>query len=135
MKVFAITYFISLLLLLTFDAIWLLFLVKDFVSKSIGHLMAENVKIAPVLIFYPLYALAITFLIVLPAINGNFSPLKVLLLGSLLGLAAYGAYDLTNHATLKGWPVAMSVVDMMWGMSVTGGVSILSFYLVNLFIK
>jgi uncharacterized membrane protein len=135
MKIFAITYFISLLLLLIFDAIWLLFLTKDFVSKSIGHLMAENIKIAPVLIFYPLYALAITVLIVLPAINGDFNPLKVLLLGGLLGLAAYGAYDLTNHATLKSWPAIMSVVDMTWGMSVTGGVSILSFYLANLFIK
>ena len=135
MKVFATTYFISLLFLLIFDAIWLLFLVKDFVSKSIGHLMAENVKIAPVLIFYPLYALAITFLVVLPAINGNFSPSKVLLLGGLLGLAAYGAYDLTNHATLKSWPAAMSVLDMVWGMSMTGLVSLLSFYLVNLFIK
>jgi uncharacterized membrane protein len=135
MKVFAITYFISLLLLLIFDAIWLLFIIKDFVSKSIGHLMAENVKVFPVLIFYPLYALAITVLVVFPAINGDFSILKVLLFGGLLGLAAYGAYDLTNHATLTSWPAVMSVVDMSWGMIVTGGVSLLSFYLVNLFIK
>jgi uncharacterized membrane protein len=135
MKVFAITYFVSLFLLLVFDAIWLLFLIKDFVSKSIGHLMAENVKIAPVLIFYPLYALAITFLVVIPAINGDFSLLKVLFLGSLLGIAAYGAYDLTNHATLKSWPTIMSVVDMTWGTLMTGGVSLLSFYLSNLFIK
>ncbi len=132
---FVVAYFISLLLLLVFDAIWLLFVVKEFVSKNIGHLMAENIKVAPVVIFYPLYALAITFLIVIPAINGNFSLLKVFLLGSLLGLAAYGAYDLTNHATLKNWSGIMTVVDMTWGMLMTGGVSALSFYLINLFIK
>lgn len=97
--------------------------------------MAENIKITPVLIFYPLYALAITFLVVLPAIDGDFSSFKVLFLGGLLGLAAYGAYDLTNHATLKSWPTVMSVVDMTWGMSMTAVVSFLSFYLANLFIK
>ncbi len=132
---FVIAYFVSLLLLLVFDAVWLIFVVKEFVSKNIGHLMADTVKTAPIVFFYPLYALAIVLLIILPAINGNFSFLKVFLLGSLLGLAAYGAYDLTNHATLKSWPVIMTIVDMTWGMLMTGSVSLFSFYLVNLFIK
>jgi uncharacterized membrane protein len=135
MKVFLITYLVSLLLLLIFDAIWLLFIVKRFVTDNIGHLMAESVRVGPVLVFYPLYALAIIILVLLPAIDGNFSIAKVFFLGAVLGVAAYGAYDLTNHATLKNWPVIMTVVDMTWGSFMTGGVSALSFYLVNLFIK
>ncbi len=135
MKVFLSTYLVALLFLLLFDAIWLLFIVKKFVADNIGHLMAENVKIAPVLVFYPLYALAIIILVLLPAIEGDFSLLKVFFLGAVLGIAAYGAYDLTNHATLKDWSFAMTVVDMTWGSFMTGGVSVLSFYLVNLFIK
>lgn len=135
MKIFLSTYIFSLFLLLVFDAVWLLFIVKRFVADNIGHLMSESIKLGPVFVFYPLYALAIVVLVLLPGIEGNFSFLKVFLFGFVLGIAAYGAYDLTNHATLKNWPLMMTIVDMTWGSLMTGGVSVLSFYLVNLFIK
>ena len=45
--------------------------------------------------------------------------LKVAMTGALLGLFAYGTYDLTNLATLKGWPVFLSILDMAWGTAET----------------
>ena len=42
------------------------------------------------------------------------------------GLAAFGVYDLTNLATLRGYTVLMTVVDMVWGTFATalgGGVA------------
>ena len=97
--------------------------------------MADTVKVGPVIVFYPLYALVITILVVLPALQGEFNLWKVFFFGGLLGLAAYGAYDLTNHATLKEWPLLMTIIDMSWGVLMTGAVSVLTFYLSSIFIK
>jgi uncharacterized membrane protein len=41
----------------------------------------------------------------------------------VLGLAAYGTYDMTNLSTLKGWPVSLSIVDMVWGTVLTSDAS------------
>jgi uncharacterized membrane protein len=40
--------------------------------------------------------------------------------GALLGLVAYGTYDLTNQATLKDWPWVVTLTDLAWGAFVTG---------------
>ena len=45
---------------------------------------------------------------------------RSLALGALLGLVAYGTYDLTNQATLKVWSVNVTIMDMGWGAVVTG---------------
>jgi hypothetical protein len=36
-------------------------------------------------------------------------------MAALLGLVAYGTYDLTNLATVKAWPWIVTLVDMAWG--------------------
>ena len=48
--------------------------------------------------------------------------------GALLGLAAYGAYDLTNQATLKNWPLSITIVDMLWGTLATGLVCVIAVF-------
>ncbi len=135
MKSVILSYFVALFLIVIIDGVWLSFVIRKFVDEKIGHLMADSVKMGPVVVFYPLYALAITVFIIIPALQGDFSLWKVFLIGGLLGLTAYGAYDLTNHATLKEWPFLMTVVDMSWGMVMTGTVSVLAFYLSSIFIK
>ena len=129
MKEFFLPYFICLFLLLIIDGIWLNFIIKNFVHEHIGHLMSESIRIAPVVAFYPLYAFGIIVFVILPAIEGNFEPWRVFFLGGLLGLVAYGAYDLTNFATLKGWTLHMTLTDMAWGATLTGLVSTITFYL------
>jgi uncharacterized membrane protein len=49
--------------------------------------------------------------------------------GALLGMICYATYDLTNQATLKHWPVSLTLIDIAWGMSATAlasGVSALA---------
>ena len=33
----------------------------------------------------------------------------------ILGFIIYGIYELTNHATIKNWPLFMVIVDTLWG--------------------
>jgi uncharacterized membrane protein len=42
-----------------------------------------------------------------------------LVMAALFGFFAYATYDLTNLATLKGWPLGLSLVDMAWGTVVS----------------
>ena len=118
-------FILALIPLIIFDAIWL-FSMKSFYSSKIGHLMAQNPKWIPVALFYVAYAVGITILIALPAQAQNFSYTKVFLMGALLGFVAYGAYDFTNHAILKDWSTAVTIIDLAWGTFLTGAVSLVS---------
>jgi uncharacterized membrane protein len=40
---------------------------------------------------------------------------KTLIASALFGFFTYATYDLTNLATLKNWPVELSVIDVIWG--------------------
>ncbi len=135
METALLIYGLCLLLLIIADGIWLGFVVKNFVKRHIGHLMGEKLRVGPVVFFYPLYALGITFLVVFPAFSGNLEVWKVFLSGCLLGVVAYGAYDLTNFATLKGWSFTMTVLDMAWGTLLTGSVSTITFCLTGIILK
>lgn len=121
-------YLYTLLPLLIIDAIWL-YSMGGVYKKWIGHLMAPSFSLFPAAVFYPLYAAGVMFLIVMPALKTESSLMSVFLTGAILGLLAYGAYDLTNHATLRDWPLVMTVVDMAWGAFVTGLVSTIAVYL------
>ena len=125
-------YIATFLLLLGIDYIWLSSM-ASFYRNQIGHLMKEKVILTPVILFYILYTIGIHFFILSPSLTNNYSLIKTFLSGALLGLVAYGAYDFTNHATLKNWTVTMSVTDMLWGAVLTGLVSVLSVYIYRLF--
>jgi uncharacterized membrane protein len=43
--------------------------------------------------------------------------------GALFGLVAYATYDLTNLATLRGWQLPMTLVDLAWGAALAAAVS------------
>lgn len=118
----------SLTPLLLLDVVWLMVMSKRFYQPLLQHLMAPRVNFVPVVVFYALYAVGIGVLIVFPAFVGNSSYTKALLTGMLLGLVAYGAYDFTNQATLKNWPLTVTIVDLAWGMILTGAVSTIGLY-------
>lgn len=102
---------------LVFDLFWLLVISKKMYQQFIGHLMGET-RMGPALIFYFLYIVGVVFFVLLPGIEKN-SLSTILFSGALFGLICYGTYDLTNLATLKGWPVWMTVIDLCWGTFVT----------------
>ncbi|HSA80506.1 MAG TPA: DUF2177 family protein, partial [Geminicoccaceae bacterium] len=70
-------------------------------------------------LFYALYVGGIVLFAISPALQSQ-SWRTALVLGVLLGLFAYGTYDMTNLATLRRWPVALVLVDMTWGSLLTG---------------
>jgi uncharacterized membrane protein len=127
MTVFLVSFLSSLLAMLAIDPVWLFTMSSRFYKPNLHHLMAETPALLPVAIFYIVYAFGLTFLVTLPAVQAGQSVFKIFLLGALFGFVAYATYDLTNQATLKDWPVIVSVVDMAWGALLTGVVSVISF--------
>lgn len=116
----AITAYISgLLVMAILDGAWLSFATGKIYKPGIGHLMADKPVIWAAILFYLLYAAGVTYLITLPALEG--APLaETATRGAVLGFIAYGTYDLTSLAILSGWPVYVTVLDMIWGAIITG---------------
>jgi len=118
MKTVLIAYAGTLVSLLIADAIWLGLVARTFYRDQLGELMLPSPNLAIASVFYVFFAMAIVLLAVMPGIKAN-SLLTALGYGAVLGLAAYGTYDITNLATLKGWPPIVSAVDVAWGTFVT----------------
>ena len=124
-------YFICLLIICITDFCWLYFSGQIFYKKHLGQIMRKDFFILPAIFFYPLYVLGIVTFVLYPTTTINASFVSVLLKGCLLGLCSYGAYDLTNHATIKDWPLIVTLVDIAWGVFVTSFSSLLTYVLIN----
>lgn len=106
------------------DALWLTFAGPKIYRPVIGELLADKVRLAPAVVFYVLYVFGIFVLAVRPAMkSGQWT--EALGLGLVLGVVAYGCYDLTNQATLKVWSTNITLIDLTWGalLSATGAVA------------
>lgn len=113
--------------LLIADGIWLGLVAKSFYRAALGPLMARRVKLAPAALFYLGYPLGLAIFAVLPAT----SLAHAALLGGLFGLFCYGTYDLVNHATLEGWPLRLTLVDMAWGTALSAAATTLAVVLLR----
>ncbi|MGI9500622.1 MAG: DUF2177 family protein [Geminicoccaceae bacterium] len=118
MKPFLIAWGATAVVFLVIDAIWLGLIATSFYRRELGALMLERPKLQIAVLFYLGYTFAIVLLAASPASKSG-SLTQALLFGAVLGLAAYGTYDITNLSTLKNWPVTMSLVDMAWGTFLT----------------
>ena len=125
---YAIT-FISFLLV---DMIWLVFIARKLYQNNIGHLMSPTVNWAAALIFYALFIVGLLFFVIHPALAQN-SLRNALMVGALFGLITYATYDLTNLATLRDWPVLITIIDLIWGSTVSALTSALSFFIIHKF--
>jgi uncharacterized membrane protein len=101
------------------DLLWLGMIAKSFYRDQLGDLLSDRPDLAVSGVFYVVYVGGIVLFVIQPALQSQ-SWATALILGILLGMMAYGTYDMTNLATLRGWPVAMSVVDLAWGSMLTG---------------
>ncbi len=117
---YLIAYASTLVVLLVVDFAWLSVMGKAFYKKALGDIMLESFRLGPALAFYVLYAGGVVYFAVLPAVaSGAWT--TALLHGGLLGLIAYGTYDLTNMASLRNWTIQLAAVDMAWGAALTAG--------------
>jgi uncharacterized membrane protein len=102
--------------------IWLGLVAKNFYQNNIGHLMTTNVNYIAALIFYLLFIVGLVVFVIQPSLETKRLQ-DVLLRGALFGLITYATYDLTNLATLKDWPLLVTVVDLIWGMVLSTSVA------------
>lgn len=118
MNKYVATYAATALLLLALDFLWIGVLAKALYQSGIGHLMAAEPRLGVAALFYALYPLGLVLFVVAPQGRSMGWP-GTLVQGALFGLFAYATYDLTNLATLKDWPVGLSLLDMGWGALVS----------------
>jgi uncharacterized membrane protein len=102
------------LILGVLDGLWLGIIAREWIFQQLGELRRSDVQIVPAVAFYLLYSAGLGFFAVAPALESG-DWMKAAMLGGFLGMIAYGTYDLTNWAVIKNWPVAMSLVDIVWG--------------------
>jgi uncharacterized membrane protein len=121
-------YFATLAVFFAVDMLWLGFIARTFYKKQLGFLMAPEVNWYAALIFYFLFIVGVLVFVVLPGIKDNSLPATVLK-AALFGLITYATYDLTNLATVKDWPMIITVIDLIWGMVLSTLVSIAGFYI------
>jgi uncharacterized membrane protein len=100
------------------DGIWLLVVARSFYRQHLGFLMADAPNWAAAGAFYVIYAVGVTVFATMPGVEEG-SALAAAWRGALFGLVAYATYDLTNMATLRGWPTILTVVDMAWGTALS----------------
>ncbi len=122
------TYLITLPVFLAIDFIWLTLIAKNFYAQYLGYLMKTNVNFTAAGLFYLLFVVGLVVFSVLPALEKN-SWAQALFLGALLGLISYATYDLTNLATIKDWPLVVTIVDMIWGTVLGASVSLASYFI------
>ena len=115
MKKFLIAYLATLFAFLVLDGVWLGVLMGPTYRALLGSMMLDQPLLGPAAVFYLLYGIGCVVFVVLPATTWQ----RAALLGALLGLVAYGTYDLSNWATLDGWSAQLTLMDMAWGSVAT----------------
>jgi uncharacterized membrane protein len=113
LQLFFTLYALSIPIFLLGDFLWLGFIAKNFYSARIGHLMGEVNWIAAI-IFYGVFLVGLTLFATYPAATKG-TIATAIVLGGLFGFFTYATYDLTNLATLKNWPLSLTLVDILWG--------------------
>jgi uncharacterized membrane protein len=124
-KQMVLLYFITLVVFFAIDMVWLGVVAKGFYRRHLGALMSTKVNWMAALLFYLLFIVGLLVFAIRPALVAGV-PLNALLCGALLGLISYATYDLTNLATLKDWPIIVTVIDLIWGTVLGGVVSYIS---------
>ncbi|HVX71935.1 MAG TPA: DUF2177 family protein [Devosia sp.] len=114
---FVVAYLATAIVFFGLDFLWLSRML-GFYQSQLGGLLLDKPRLGYAGAFYAVYVIGVLVLVVLPAATAG-SWVNALLGGALLGLVAYGTYDMTNMATLKGWSLQVALVDVAWGTVVT----------------
>ncbi|MBP6989379.1 DUF2177 family protein [Candidatus Shapirobacteria bacterium] len=123
-------YLVSFGVFLLIDGIWLTVVAKNFYAKYLGFIMSKTPNLVAAGIFYLIYILGMVVLVITPALQKG-SLMTAILTGALFGLCGYATYDLTNLATIKDWPVLVTVVDLIWGTFLSGAVAGISYWVLT----
>jgi uncharacterized membrane protein len=122
-------FIVALIIFLAIDFVWLGFVAKSMYRRQLGSLLLDKPNIWAALAFYVIYIVGLVGLVLLPAADSA-SPWAGLWPGALYGLVCYATYDLTNLATLKKWPLKLTIVDIIWGKVLTAVVSVITLWII-----
>jgi len=122
-------YMLTLLPFVVIDGIWLGFVAPGFYRSQIGFLLAERPNWLAAVLFYLLFIAGMVYFVT----GLDISLSSALIRGAIFGFMCYATYDLTNLATVKGWPVLVTVVDLSWGSILGGGTAALAVFMKGLF--
>lgn len=120
LRPFVAAYGAGIAAFLVLDGAWLSAMGPRLYRPAIGHLMREGFDVPAALAFYVTYVAGMLAFVVDPADRAR----QVLARGGFFGAVCYATYDLTNQATLSGWPWHVTLADLAWGMTVTALASV-----------
>lgn len=115
---YLVAYVVTAIAFLGLDAIWLSRIALGMYRRELGSLLLDKPNLLIAGVFYLLFVAGIVILAIAPALNGG-AWWNALLMGAVLGLVAYGTYDITNLSTLKNWSMTVTVADIAWGTVLT----------------
>jgi uncharacterized membrane protein len=126
MPTYVLLYLATVPVFFLIDLLWLGLIARGFYRDQIGSLMADPINWPAGILFYLLWVAGLLLFAVVPALEDR-AWVRALLFGAAFGFITYATYDLTNLATLRDWPAALTVVDIAWGTVLGGTVATASF--------
>ncbi len=127
----AASFLLTLPVLIALDLSWLGFLMRDFYQSRLGHLLGP-INWGAAVAFYLVFTIGMYYFAVLPA-HAKHSLAAAALAGALYGFFTYATYDLTNMATLKAWPLSITLIDIAWGVFIGAALASAGYLLLAFF--
>lgn len=127
-------YVVAFAVFMIIDLVWLGVVAQSFYQSQMGHLMRTQVNWIAAVAFYMVFVAGIVVLVAIPALDRQ-SLGHAVVLGALFGLVTYAAYDLTNLATLEGFPLTVAIVDLAWGTVLCASVSTVTYLVAQRFVE
>lgn len=123
-----ISFLLTAVVFFAIDLVWLGLIAKSLYRKYLGALLSDTVNWSAAIIFYLIYIAGIFLFVISPSVEKQ-SVIRAAALGAAFGFIAYATYDLTNYATMKGFPVNIVLIDLAWGTCLTAMVSIAGYFI------
>lgn len=123
-------FIITFIVFMTIDLIWLGLVAKKLYNKYLGYIMTKNINWVAAFIFYIVFIIGLLIFVINPALAQG-SIKYLILYGMAYGFVTYATYDLTNLATLKDWPIEITIIDLIWGTTLSTLTSYFSYFIIN----
>lgn len=123
-------YIVTFVVFFAIDIVWLGVVAKKLYKENLSHLMADSTNWTAAIIFYALFIGGLIFFAINPALKKD-SIIYAISVGALFGFMTYATYDMTNLATLKDWPLNITIIDIIWGTTLNALTAGISFYIIK----
>lgn len=127
---YLIYFAVAFAIFLVIDMVWLGVIAKSLYRQELGHLMGARVNFIAAFVFYALFIVGALYFVIIPGLESGNVP-RLILSAALYGLITYATYDLTNLATLRDWPLRITLIDLTWGTTLSTVTSLLSYWVLS----